>query len=90
MTKRLTFRNHGLFKLKQIADNTFITHIPAAKRINLYDFSLTPLSKHLDFSHEMQAIEYLPIEGREFVMAGLKNGVIEGLELNYEDEQSRI
>lgn len=79
MTKRYTFLYSHLFKLKQINQDSFMVHIPNAKRINLYDFHFAPINASLQFSKEMQAIDHLQVEGREFVFAGLKNGVLEGL-----------
>jgi hypothetical protein len=87
MTKRMTFVSYPLFKLKQLSEESFMVGIPGAKRINLYDFHLTPLPIALQFSKEMQAIEHFDIQGRSFVFAGLKNGTLEGLELSFEEGQ---
>lgn len=87
MTKRMTFVPYPLFKLKQLSEENFMVGIPGARRINLYDFHLTPLPIALQFSQEMQAIEHFHIQGREFILAGLKNGTLEGLELNLEEGQ---
>jgi hypothetical protein len=87
MTKRMTFMHHPLFKLQQVSEDAFMVPIPHARRINLYDFHLSPLPIALEFSQAMQAIEHFHIQGREFVFAGLKNGTLEGLELSFEEGQ---
>jgi hypothetical protein len=41
-----------------------MVHIPNAKRINFYDFKFTPISNHLEFDYEMQAIDHFEVEGK--------------------------
>lgn len=48
--------HHPLFKLQQVSEEAFMVPIPHARRINLYDFQLSPLPIALEFGQEMQAI----------------------------------
>jgi hypothetical protein len=89
MTKRHTFTHNSLFKLKQINEDSFMLAFPRSRRINFYDFTLTPLATALEFDHEMQAIDYFRVEGREFVFAGLKNGTLEGREVSFEEGEEQ-
>ncbi len=59
-----------------------IVHVPALKRVDFYDIELLGLKKSLIFSGEMQAIEKVSIENECYIMAGLKNGIIEGKSIN--------
>jgi hypothetical protein len=53
-------------------------HVPSQKRVDFYDVELSGLRKSLIFSAEMQAIEPVEVADGSYLMAGLKNGIIEG------------
>lgn len=53
-------------------------HIPIQKRVDFYDIELAGLKKSLIFSEEMQAIEKVETADGCYLIAGLKNGIIEG------------
>jgi hypothetical protein len=59
-----------------------VVHVPALKRVDFYDLELSGLKKSLIFSGEMQAIEKVYIANECYIMAGLKNGIIEGKSIN--------
>ena len=52
---------------------------PRGKKVETFNMDLNSVNKSYRFSGELQAIERMELEGKQYVLAGLRNGVIEGV-----------